>query len=135
MLDPYLDREASFTRLMREYELHGSLVVGYDFDSTVFDYHNNGEDYPAVTELLRQLKSIGCKLICWTATRDLEFVKQYLAEKNIPCDGINTDGIKLPWESRKPFFSTLLDDRVGLAQVYEELSILVFTVKKHKGLI
>ena len=80
-------------------------------------------------ELLRDLKSIGCKLICWTANNNTSFVEEFLKENDIPCDGINTDGIGLGWETRKPFFSALLDDRAGLIQVYTELSLLVKIVK------
>lgn len=128
-MDQYLKSGSSFDRLKNEYEKYGSLVIGYDFDSTVYDYHKTGETYDQVIHLLRELKGIGCKCICWTAQNDLEFVSEYLKENDIPCDGINTDGISLGWESRKPFFSALLDDRAGLLQVYSELLLLVETVK------
>lgn len=131
-MDPYLYEQASYNRLYNEYQKHGSLVVGYDFDGTVNDYHKEGHSYHSVIELLRNLKLIGCRCICWTAYEDHEYVKQYCIDKNIPCDGINTDGIPLPWETRKPFFSVLLDDRAGLRQVYSELSALVFTVRAQK---
>lgn len=129
--DEFLEDGKSGTRLINEYEKYGSLTIGYDFDGTVYDYHKTGATYEQVRQLLRDLKEIGCKLICWTAQSDLEFVEQFLKENNIPCDGINTDGIKLGWESRKPFFSALLDDRAGLIQVYEELTDVVYFAQHH----
>jgi hypothetical protein len=120
-MDEYLVKGRSYERLFEEYKKHGALVIGYDFDSTVHDYHKKGATYDKVIQLLRDLKSIGCKLICWTAYKDHDYVEEFLNKNTIPFDGINTDGIALPWETRKPFFSALLDDRAGLIQVYEDL--------------
>lgn len=131
--DEFLEDGKSGTRLINEYDKYGSLSIGYDFDGTVYDYHGTGATYEQVRQLLRDLKEIGCKVICWTAQKDLEFVESFLKENNIPCDGINTNGIDLGWESRKPFFSALLDDRAGLIQVYEELSDVVYFAKHHKN--
>ena len=131
--DEYLVPGKSGERLINEYMKYGSLTIGVDFDGTLFDYHGTGASYEQVRQLLRDLKVIGCKLICWTAQSDLEFVEKFLNEHNIPCDGINTDGIKLGWDSRKPFFSALLDDRAGLIQVYEELSDVVYFARHHKN--
>lgn len=131
-MDEFLKEGASYKRLLEEYKRHGSLCIGFDFDGTVHDYHNKGETYEMVIRLLGYLKDIGCKLICWTAYKDHAYVMDYLTKNNIPFDGINIDGIPLPWESRKPFFSALLDDRAGLAQVYAELLLLVNTIKLEK---
>ncbi len=131
MVDEFLKKDASFIRLLNEYKKHGSLTIGYDFDGTVHDYHKTGATYLLVRQLLRELKNdLGCKLICWTAYEDLSYVKNFLIENDIPFDGINEGGIQLPWKSDKPFFSTLLDDRAGLIQVYNELSLLLTTIKK-----
>jgi len=133
MQDEYLRPGASYSRLIMEYYKHKSLCVGFDFDGTVHDYHNNGSTYHLVIQLLRDLKEIGCTIICWTAYKDHAYIMRFLEDNNIPFDGINTDGIKLPWESRKPFFSALLDDRAGLIQVYNDLKDLVTTVKREKN--
>lgn len=132
-MDEFLVHNASLDRLMAEYNQYGSLTIGFDFDGTVHDYHKTGATYELVIQLLRDLKSIGCKLICWTAYKDLDYVKQFCKDNNIPCDGVNEGGILLPWESKKPFFSALLDDRAGLVQVYNELLVLFNIIKnKHK---
>jgi len=128
-VDEYLETGKSLRRLIDEYTKYGSLCIGYDFDGTVYDYHQTGAKYDQVIDLLQDLKVMNCKLICWTAQNDLEFVEKFLTENSIPFDGINTDGINLGWESRKPFFSALLDDRAGLKQVYEDLRMLVTLFK------
>lgn len=128
-MDKFLKENASYNRLYDEYMKYGSLVIGYDFDSTVHDFHKEGESYEDVRQLLRDLEFIGCKTICWTAYEDLDYVEKFLDKNNIPFNGINSNGIPLPWESRKPFFSALLDDRAGLIQVYNDLTKLVNVIR------
>jgi hypothetical protein len=130
--DPYLLPSATYDRLYREYKKHGSLCIGFDFDGTVHDYHKTGATYPAVTQLLRDLKEINCKLICWSCYHNHDYIVDYLMDHDIPCDGINTNGITLPWETRKPFFNALLDDRAGLREVYYTLKALVIAIKQEK---
>lgn len=127
--DDFLVEGSSYNRLLAEYYKHGSLCIGFDFDSTVHDFHKKGYTYDMMKELLRDLKSIGCTLICWTAYKDHAYVIKYLEENNIPFDGVNIDGIPLPYETRKPFFNAILDDRAGLIQVYKDLKELVKVVK------
>lgn len=129
-MDEFLKVGASYQRLYDEYKKYGSLCIGFDFDGTVHDYHKKGHTYDMVIQLLKELKEIGCRLICWTAYAEHSYVMSYLLENDIPFDGINIDGIPLPWETRKPFFSALLDDRAGLIQVYEDLTRLVLTIKQ-----
>lgn len=131
--DPYLGTDAAFDRLYREYKKHGSLCIGFDFDGTVHDFHGTGASYPAMEELLRELKEINCRLICWSCYRHHDYIEAYLKKNNIPFDGINTDGIHLPWETRKPFFNALLDDRAGLHQVFWELKGLVRLIKTEQN--
>lgn len=128
--DEYLVKGASLKRLIDEYHKYGILYIGVDFDGTLHDYHKSGASYENVRQLVRDLKSIGCKIICWTAYKDLNYVAEFLKENNIPWDSINEGGIPLPWISKKPFFSALLDDRAGLKQVYNELSILVTIIRQ-----
>jgi len=127
-MDEYLEKGKSFQRLLAEYERHGSLFIGVDFDGTLHDYHKTGATYHDVRNLVRDLKKIGCVIIIWTAYENLDYVNNFCVEHKIPIDGINTDAIPLSYETRKPFFSALLDDRAGLIQVYEELSLLVKNV-------
>jgi len=132
-MDEFLVPNKSFLRLLEEYKKYGSLVIGFDFDSTVFDYHKKGTTYTMIINLLRELQHIGCKLVCWTAQKDLPFVEKYLTDNKIPFDGINVNGIELGWESRKPMYSALLDDRAGLIQVYQELKLLVEIINKQQA--
>lgn len=132
--DQYLVENSSFLRLYNEYQKYGSIVVAYDFDNTVYDFHQKGEIYDEVIKLLQDLKSIGCWLTVWTANEDSQFVAQYLHMMQIPFDGINENPPFFKSEARKIYYNVLLDDRAGLAQVFQELSLLVTLIKNQKAI-
>jgi len=127
-MDYYLDPKNSSSRLIEEYNRYQSLVVAFDFDDTVYDFHKKGRRYEAVITLLRKLKAANCYLICWTGQENLEFVKSYLEECNIPFDAINENPPFHSCSSRKVYANAYLDDRAGLEQVYNELNELLNTL-------
>jgi hydroxymethylpyrimidine pyrophosphatase-like HAD family hydrolase len=133
MTDEYLNPNASFLRLLKEYNQYGSLVIAFDFDNTVYDFHGKGNYYDQVIELIRELKEIGCYMICFTANPDFNFVTQYLNKLNIPFDSINENPPFFKSEERKIYFNALLDDRAGLQQVYAELNLLITIIKQNKN--
>lgn len=129
MIDEYLKPNASFLRLYKEYKQYNSLVIAYDLDNTVYDFHKKGESYLQVIELLRELKKIGCYLICFTANSDRDFVVNYLTQNNIPFDKINENPPFFNSTERKIYYNAFLDDRAGLLQVYSELHLLLQILK------
>lgn len=131
--DHYLQPEASFQRLLDEYRRYGSLVVAFDFDNTVFDFHGKGHSYPTVIDLLRRLNQAGCYLICFTASENLAFVRAYLTEKGIPFHSINENPPFFTGPpSSKIYYNVLLDDRAGLRQVFDELTRLLSYLEEPK---
>lgn len=129
-MDFYLNLDNSTNRLIDEYVQHNSLVVAFDFDDTVYDFHKKGRLYNDVIQLLKELKTINCYLICWTGQQDLEFVSNYLTENNIPFDTINENPPFHKSTSRKIYANAYLDDRAGLLQTYNDLQIVLKTIKK-----
>lgn len=129
MIDEYLKPNASFLRLLKEYNQYKSLVIAYDLDNTLYDFHKKGETYTMVMDLLKELKSIGCYMICFTANSDKDFVLKYLTENEIPFDAINGNPPFFKCDERKIYFNALLDDRAGLQQVYNELNLLITIIK------
>jgi len=133
MIDEYLKPNASFLRLLKEYKQYKSLVIAYDLDNTLYDFHKKGETYTMVMDLLKDLKSIGCYMICFTANSDKDFVLSYLTENKIPFDAINENPPFFKCEERKIYFNALLDDRAGLQQVYNELNLLITIIKQEQN--
>lgn len=130
-MDEYLIPNSSFIRLWDEYKLHGSLVVAFDFDNTVYDFHHKGKTYIQVIELLKQLRIHKCYLICFTANMNTQFVEEYLLDCGIPFNSINENPPFFKCDQRKIYFNALLDDRAGLLQVYTELNLLITMLKNN----
>lgn len=128
-MDFYLNPENSSTRLIEEYNKYATLVVAFDFDDTIYDFHKKGRFYSDVIKLLQELKTINCYLICWTGQEDESFVRTYLQENNIPFDAFNENPPFHKSTSRKVYANAYLDDRAGLKQVYDELKNLVNSKK------
>jgi hypothetical protein len=122
--DTYMNHDNVVDRLLTEYRLHGGLVIAYDFDNTVYDYHQRGDDYTIVTNLIRHLGKIkGMDLVVWTGTAKerYDFVERYLKDNDIPFNRINENPYFFNSSSPKIFYSILLDDRSGLESAVDDL--------------
>lgn len=128
-MDEYLMPNSSFLRLYEEYKKYKSLVIAYDFDNTVYDFHNKGYSYMNMITLLQDLHSIGCICICFTANEDEHFIKEYCRAKRIPLDKLNENPDFFKSDSKKIYYNVFLDDRAGLYQIYQELTLLVKLIK------
>lgn len=121
----YLDDRAAIHRLKKEYTLHRNLIIGYDFDCTIYDYHKEGLDTAPIIKLLQQCTELGFTMCLWTVpTPQLEGMTMddktnYCIKNKIGIDYVNTS--PLFSYSKKAFFSILLDDRAGLASAYNIL--------------
>lgn len=122
MLDEYLDTEKSFNRLKEEFNIHGKLIIAYDLDSTVFDYHHKNASYEMVKELIRKYKNYAYFIVFTSSESDrYDEIKEILKKENLPYDSINEDAPFIPFKGRKVYYNILLDDRAGLNQTYNEL--------------
>lgn len=126
----YLNDRVAIDRLKRDYVKHGSLIIGCDFDDTIFDLYEQGLDMTPVIDLVKKCKKLGFTICMWTAVTD-EWVmayKRYISENlGIKFDYFNESPIMN--HSRKPHFNILLDDRAGLSAAY---NILKTTIKELK---
>jgi len=120
--------------LKKVYEEHRRIIVAFDFDNTVFDYHNVGLDCSPIVDILHECQSLGFPLICFTSNVGdrLVFIKHYLKEvlrfkKSIV---INGDVIALHVSSKvsnytKPYANIYLDDKAGLKESYNNLKEII----------
>ena len=133
-MDKYLKSNSAYDRLWAEYTKYNSLIVAVDYDDTLFDFHGTGGSYEMVHQLVRDLHSVGCKIIIWTGSENINDIDNYLQQNNIPWDLINENlQINGNWahgkDSRKIYANVYLDDRAGLFQVYNDLTKLVENVR------
>jgi hypothetical protein len=120
MEDRFLIDNQVVLRLVKEWSEYGRLIIAFDVDSTVKDYHNLGDTYPRVIQLLRDCKEFGAHLVAFTACEESQFpdIEKYLHDNNIPYDGINKSPDFVPFKGRKIYYNILLDDRAGLRSAY-----------------
>jgi response regulator RpfG family c-di-GMP phosphodiesterase len=116
-------------RLVDEYKKYGSLVIAYDFDNCIYDYHSKGHNYFEVIELIKKAKEINCFLIVFTAEKDLDKVTSFLNDNRIPYDSINENPPFFKSDARKIYFNLLLDDRAGLLSAYTQLKETIEIIK------
>lgn len=133
------NKENCKKRLLEEYYKYGKLIVAFDFDNTIYDYHNNGGDYSEVIELLKDCSKLGFEMILFTCEDD----EIKVVRKQVQCSemgiGNYIDNVFLPPftssklfpNSKKVYYNILLDDRAGLEESYEILKYVVDEIKSH----
>lgn len=121
-------------RLIEEYKKYNGLIVAYDYDNTVFDYHKKGYDFDKIIKLLRECRALGCTLIVYTCSKVCRYdeIKRYLTENDIPYDYINENSPKIDFAYGKLYYNIFLDDRCGLKSAYKQLNKCVKIIKKNK---
>lgn len=132
--DPHLHSHINVSRLINEYDNHGRLIIAYDYDSTVYDYHNTGSTYDKVKELLRKADKIGCYLIVYTCSGEDRYpeIEKYLKENDVPFHAINENCPDITFAQNKLYYNILLDDRAGLASAYADLEVAIDAIT-HKN--
>lgn len=125
--DPYFDTERCIERLYHWYKQHKTLIVAFDYDDTVYDFHKQGYKYAKVIKLLQACQGIGLTLLLFTSIQkvsELKTIKEkLLKDYEIEVNYINESPIMK--ETKKPYYNILLDDKAGLGQAYEILNTVV----------
>lgn len=133
MNDPYTQTQVSIDRLITAWTKYGKLIVGFDIDDTIFDYHSKGHKYPKVIKQLQELKDLGCVLIAFTSRVDVEESKELVQEiLGFEIYGCNCHYEGIPQEMRgvKPLFNVMYDDKAGLGQVVQIMHWVIDKIKK-----
>ncbi len=125
--DPFLIQENSVERLYGSWKRYGKIIIGYDFDDTIYDFRGSGNTHELVIDLLKRCEKIGAIFICSTCRPESEYniVLKHLAEKKIPCNRINQNVDFVGNVSSKIYCNILLDDKAGLRSAYDDLMIVV----------
>lgn len=124
MNHPFNDKGAA-ERLLQEYRKYKTLIVGFDFDNTIFDYHQNGGDYSEVVELLRECRRLRFNLCLFTIEDRIDWKYKVCCQLGIKPDYVNESPVIFENGGNKPYFNILLDDRAGLESAYKTLKQVV----------
>ena len=112
-------------RLYTEWKKHGSLIIGVDFDDTLFDTHSLVQDFTEIVDTLKLAQSLGAILCVWTANADKDLVTSHWTSLGLTYDHYNESPVKIHDTQIKPYFNLLLDDRAGLGQSLDCLQLAI----------
>ena len=129
IFDPYMSSWRVSQRLSYEFSKHRNLVIAFDFDNTIYDFHRKGYEFPEVIDLLYRASKLNLTLVCYTGNEDEVLVRNVCEKNGIRIDYLNESPIKAASKPHKPYFSILLDDRAGLASAVEALSIVLYKIE------
>ena len=119
------NEKGSLERLLEEYKKYKTLIIGFDFDNTIFDYHNKGGDYSEIIDLLKECKRLHFNLCLYTIEDRIDWKYKTCCKLGIKPDYINESTIRFDCGGFKPYFNILLDDRAGLESSYNILKNVV----------
>lgn len=126
----YLNDRKAIDRLKSEYLKYNCLIIGFDFDCTIYDYHKEGLELQPVIDLLVRCSKANLVMCMFSLTlKDkMTFDEKVKITNNlgIRIDYVNGSPILRNDEQAdcycyKPFFSIFLDDRCGLSSAYNTL--------------
>lgn len=124
-----LSTNSSFllNRLITQYRKQDKLIIAYDIDDTVRPAYCTNCDI--VQSLLRAAdKTLNAFFIVFTSNEDIDGVKKYLDEYELPYDAINENAPFVHFKKGKVFYNVLLDDKTGLGETVNILEQLIYLV-------
>lgn len=112
-MNPFLDFDVRFNKMIQNYKKFGSLVIGVDFDFTMC-CPISGKIYSDIIKLLQKMQysEINFILCVWTANENPNHVKQIWEDHFLEFSHYNYSPINPG--CIKPHFNILLDDSAGL---------------------
>ncbi len=131
-------------KLIKAYSEHGNIVIGVDFDDTIFPYTQYGdtvanaassERAKRVRDLLIDLKPYSIQCL-WTVANEWSLIyKKFICQNyyKMYFDYYNESPITPDPTVRKPHFNVLLDDCAGLDSVIETLREFLKYVKQDES--
>lgn len=129
-----------YDRLVNEWQTHGKIIIGIDYDDTISPWKFKDFDYEEIIKILKEAKNTGAYLVIFTACRPDRYdeIRQYCTSKGLEIDSINENPIDLPYGHEKKIYANIfLDDRAGLNEALNILEHAMYTIrgKQHSHFI
>lgn len=118
-------KDILLNQLIEVYEKHGKIIIGVDFDDTVFPFNKsvaNINRCNEVVEIVRDLKPYS--IICLWSVADAQSLiyKEHIMDLyGIKPDYVNDSPLNKWGESKKVYFNIQLDDKAGLNETLQVL--------------
>jgi hypothetical protein len=118
-------KDILLNQLIDVYEKHGKIIIGVDFDDTVFPFNKsvaNINRCNEVVEIVRDLKPYS--IIClWSVAdaKSLVYKEHIMDLYGIKPDYVNDSPLNNWGDSKKVYFNIQLDDKAGLNETLQVL--------------
>lgn len=118
-------KDILLNQLIDVYEKHGKIIIGVDFDDTVFPFNKsvaNINRCNEVVEIVRDLKPYS--IICLWSVADAQSLvyKEHIMDLyGIKPDYVNDSPLNKWGECKKVYFNIQLDDKAGLNETLQVL--------------
>lgn len=136
MNNPFATSDAHIHKLLTQYAKHGSIIVGVDFDFTLYDSTKPYRDLAFYDDILQLVlaaqASPACKICLWTASQDLFDILVATALVGIEWDYFNESPILDRPGVKKAHFNILLDDTAGLKEAVTTLRLFLAIIENDK---
>jgi len=123
---PYVDR------LENEWDQHGKIIIGIDFDDTISPWRMNDFDFDSVIKILKVAKETGAYLVIFTACNEERYpeIISYCQSKGLEIDRINETPIELQYGNKSKIYANIfIDDRAGLLESLDILEMAMYRVR------
>lgn len=128
---PY-NKDSCKDRLYNEYLEHSKLIVAFDFDNTIYDYHHTGGNYDCIVELLKRCGELGFELVLLTTEEDpIKLSNKFQYARKVIGYPILVNTSSIFSNASKPYYNILLDDRAGLEESFEVLNYVINKISKN----
>lgn len=123
---PYVDR------LESEWEQHGKIIIGVDYDDTISPWKMNDFDFESVIKILKVAKETGAYIVIFTSCNEERYpeIISYCQSKGLEIDRINETPIELQYGNRSKIYANIfIDDRAGLLESLDILEMSMYRIR------
>jgi hypothetical protein len=118
-------RDILLNQLLDVYEKHGNIIIGVDFDDTIFPFNKSKGNITRCAEVVALLKKVKSKaIICLFSVADAQSLvyKEHIMDLyGIKPQYVNESPMKNWGECNKPYFNIQMDDKAGLNETIRVL--------------
>lgn len=125
-------------RLYQEWKQHGKIIIGVDFDDTIYPWKfRSAEDaikFDKTIQLLQVAHATGAYITIFTCSNPdrYEEIQAYCEKIKLPIDTINKTPFEIPhgWGKHGKIYANIfLDDRAGLEEAIHTLETAMYRIR------
>jgi len=121
-------------RLAREWIEHDNIIIGVDFDDTIYPYREDITDHKQVIAAIKSATSSNAIVVIYTGSTPARYpeILDYCSKIGIKVSKINENVIAPFGDNRKIYCNIYLDDRSGLKEALNILTSAMYIYRADK---